>query len=451
MLRSTRPGALWLVCALAALAMPGCLAAQEVKTGGAAVAEPAAEAGKPVVECEVLTVLELLPEGLHRLDAILYDVRSGSLEQFVLEPPPGLEEEIMEAYTDEISGMAVAADQRLAMPRKLPLQGAGHLLLVSTPAPLPAGGISLDPVKPEAEVRARYLALSSLLPADVRLLPEASGTRVSVSDLPAAFSEALTFIDRTVVWRLPADGEGARLAVAPLPYVPAREIVIQRRDTIVLMDSHGTLLFFDRFLFRSRIPAVLEMALPAGGKLLAARVNDVPVREPQERAGAVLVQLAWDTSGVVEVVSVQERERLRSDHTDLTLDLPQVTAPVLAHRLRWLVPGNASYRVRRGDLQAVLPSTAAFSKKFDFEVPRSHAHFIGPGYISDGNARLLVKVTDTQGIPEFQKEIDQLMERLHGVETPFLMSIPADGKVLAFTGVLPPARVTVELDVRAEK
>jgi hypothetical protein len=31
------------------------------------------------------------------------------------------------------------------------------------------------------------------------------------------------------------------------------------------------------------------------------------------------------------------------------------------------------------------------------------------------------------------------------------MSIPDNGKVLAFSGVLPPPEVTVELDVRAKK
>ncbi|HBL28259.1 MAG TPA: hypothetical protein DD490_15600, partial [Acidobacteria bacterium] len=74
-------------------------------------------------------------------------------------------------------------------------------------------GLPLAAVQPEPEVRSRYLAISSAVAADVRPIPEASWSRVDLSDLPAALSEALTALDLAAAWRLAGDGAGARLAV----------------------------------------------------------------------------------------------------------------------------------------------------------------------------------------------------------------------------------------------
>ena len=178
-----------------------------------------AEAEKLLAQSVVLTILQLRPEGLRRHDVVLYEVRRGGLARFTVELPPGLE--IEQAGTDEGTVVPVVETGRLTVHRERQLQGVGYLVLSSTPpvAGRPTG-LSLEAVRPEPEVRSRYLALSSAVAADVRPLPEASWTRVDTSDLPAVLSEALTALDLTAAWRLAADGAGARLAVAPLPAAP---------------------------------------------------------------------------------------------------------------------------------------------------------------------------------------------------------------------------------------
>ncbi len=313
-----------------------------------------AEAEKLLAQSVVLTILQLRPEGLRRHDVVLYEVRRGGLSRFTVELPPGLE--IEQAGTDEGTVVPVVETGRLTVHRQRQLQGVGYLVLSSTPASITGDGddgISLEAVRPEPEVRSRYVALSSAVAADVRPLPEGSWARVDTSDLPAVLSEALAALDLTAAWRLAKDGQGARLAVAPLPVAPARETTIRRRDTTTLLTVDGTLLFLDRFVVdsQSRAGAALDVALPAGGKLWSAKVDEQPVR-PLERGGMVSVPLGFSggTRAEVEVVSVLEKA-LPPGRSQLALDLPQVTAPVLLHRLRLLLPEAASYRVRRGDLR----------------------------------------------------------------------------------------------------
>ena len=50
----------------------------------------------------------------------------------------------------------------------------------------------------------------------------------------------------------------------------------------------------------------------------------------------------------------------------------------------------------------------------------------------------------------FRKEVEGLQQGLVGGVKPLPVSIPESGKALAFSGVLPPSRVTVELDVKAK-
>ncbi len=50
----------------------------------------------------------------------------------------------------------------------------------------------------------------------------------------------------------------------------------------------------------------------------------------------------------------------------------------------------------------------------------------------------------------FREEVAGLQQGLVGGVKPLPVSIPESGKALAFSGVLPPSRVTVELDVKAK-
>ncbi len=450
-----------------------------------------AEADKLLAQSVVLTILQLRPEGLKRHDVVLYEVRRGGLGRYTVELPPGLE--IDQAGTDEGTVVPVVEAGRLTVHRRRQLQGVGYLVLSSTSPTLPIDGLSLEVVKPETDlslspwgegrgeglgikVRARYLAISSAVAADVRPLPEGSWTRVDMSDLPAALSAALTALDLTAAWRLGADAAGARLAVAPLPSAPLRDAVIRRRDTTALMTVDGTLLFRDRFLVdsRSRAGAALDVVLPAGGTLWSARVDGQAVR-PLVRGGTVSVPLGFNSGAraVVEVVSVQERA-LPPGRSQLALDLPQVTAPVLVHRLRVLLPENASYRFRSGDLR-LAPIETWTAANFN-NVPASRDPWAllqsTPGILTDrinvgGNetgqtaadpeifAIDGVVITDMVAVSQantalFREEVAGLQQGLVGGVKPLPVSIPESGKALAFSGVLPPSRVTVELDVKAK-
>jgi Carboxypeptidase regulatory-like domain len=537
-----------------------------------------AEAEKLLAESVVLTILQLRPDGLRRHDVVLYEVRRGGLGHFTVELPPGLE--IDQAGTDEGTVVPVVETGRLTVHRQRQLQGAGYLVLTSTPASLPADGIPLDAVRPDTEIRSRYLALSSAVAADVRPLPEGSWTRVDTSDLPAVLSEALTALDLTAAWRLAKDGQGARLAVTALPAAPTFEATIRRRDTTTLLTVDGTLLFRDFFVVdaRSRSGAALDVVLPPGGKLWSVKVDDQPVR-PLERGDAISVPLGFNGGmrAEVEVVSVVEKA-LPAGRSQLDLTLPQVTVPVLLHRLRVLLPEDASYRVRRGDLRyapvvvrkpardpwSVLQKTPGVQTdriNVGGNESGQQSQYVGPGSLTGGYANLYATVLDDQGEPLpgatlllqtergaavqvsdargnarflgladgayslnvnlegfasieypnvaltngrntvlevtlsaavedvitttaespllderrittgatvtqtelqniptakdstalFRQEVEGLQQGLVGGVKPLPVSIPETGKALAFSGVLPPSRITLELEVKGKK
>lgn len=436
-----------------------------------------AEAEKLLAQSVVLTILQLRPEGLRRHDVVLYEVRRGSLGRFTVELPPGLE--VDQAGTDEGTVVPPVVDSgRLTVHRQRNLQGVGYLVLTSTP-PMQslAAGVPLVAVTPEAEVRARYLAISSSVAADVAPLPAASWARVDLSDLPAVLSEALAALDLSAAWRLAGDGAEARLAVAPLPLAPALDATIRLRDTTTLMTVDGTLLFRDRFTIdlRSRAGAALDLVLPAGATLWSAKVDEQPVR-PLERGGTVSVPLGFDggAAAVVEVVSVLERA-IPAGRSQLTLDLPQVSVPVLDHRLRLLLPEGARYRFRRGDLRPAIEQVAREERSQGFSLGLAKKKASSPppamepapapqdmevdGVTITAESPLLdQRRTDTGATALFEsveemyvQEIRGLQQGLTGGVKPLPVSIPESGKLLLLSGVLPPRKIGVELEVKAKR
>jgi len=314
-----------------------------------------AEADKLIAQTVVLTLFQLRPEGPRRHDVILYELSRGSLGRFTVALPPGLEVE--QAGTDEGAVVPVVENGSLTIHRQHQLQGTGYLVLTSTPAAAAlTQGVPLAAVKPEYDVRARYLALSSAVAADARPLPEKAWSRVDLSDLPPSLSEALAALDLTAAWRLsgtPAEAEGARLAVTALPAAPSLDATVTLRETTTLMTVDGTLLHRDRFTLesRSRAGASLDLTLPAGAKLWSAKVDDQPVR-PLEHGGIVSVPLGFDSGAraVVEIVAVLDRA-IPPGRSQLALDLPQVHIPVLDHRWKVLLPEGPRYRFNHGDLR----------------------------------------------------------------------------------------------------
>lgn len=319
-----------------------------------------ADSERLLAQAVVLTLFQLRPEGPRRHDVVLYEVSRGSLPGFTVDLPPGVEVE--QAGTDEGAAVPTLESGRLTVHRHRQLKGTGYLVLTSTPAAgMMSEGAALVPALPSGiEVRARYLAVASSVAAEVRPQPEAAWSRVDLEDLPPSLSEALAVIDLAAAWRLAGPArEGMRLAVQTLAPAPSLDEPVRQRDTTTLLTVDGTLLHRDRFTLGpvtrpgavSAVSAVLEIALPAGSTLWSARVGEQPVR-PLERGGKISVPLGFasGTETEVEVVSVQERA-IPAGRSELGLELPQVTVPVLEHRWRVLLPEGNRYRFRSGDLR----------------------------------------------------------------------------------------------------
>jgi hypothetical protein len=440
-----------------------------------------AEAEQLLAQTVVLTLFQLRPEGARRHDVVLYEVSRGSLGRFNVALPPGLEVE--QAGTDEGAVVPVVENGSLTIHRQRRLQGTGYLVLTSTPA---AQSTALDMVRPDLDVRARYLAVSSAVAGEARPLPETAWSRVDLTDLPPSLSEALSALDLTAAWRLSGkDLAGARLAVTTLPSAPSLDATVLRRDTTTLMTVDGTLLHRDRFTLesQSRAGAALDLILPAGATLWSAKVDELPVR-PLEHGGTVSVPLGFESGAkaVVEVVAVLERA-IPSGRSQLALELPQVRIPVLDHRWKLLLPEGPRYRFQRGDLQPAveergpsqilsnlpndLPLNAEDVITVTAETPMLDERKTGntqtfrneplPSYnFGRKKDKKEEKRRDgdraaAQSNDLFAQEAQGLQQGLVGGVKPLPLSIPESGKVLLLTGVLPPARVAVELEVKAKR
>ena len=318
------------------------------------------DAEKLLAQSLVLTLVQLRPDGPRRHDVVLYEVSRGGLGSFTVDLPPGLAVETV--GTDEGEVVPAIESRRLTVQRRQQLRGVGYLVLTSTPAALDGGAeLALDPVVPPwlpEAVRARYVALSSSVAADVQPAPR--GVLVADRSRRSAADPARGPRRRRPLGGLAAGGrvgrQDLRMAVSPLPAAPSLPAVASLRETTTLITLDGTLLHRDRITLRpAAIGTALDLTLAAGATLWSARVDDVAVRPLERGGGTISVPLGFDTGkdAVVEVVSVQTKA-IPTGRSELALDLPRVAIPVQEHRWRLLLPDGASYRFRSGDLRPVV-------------------------------------------------------------------------------------------------
>ncbi len=450
------------------------------------------EAEKLLAQSVVLTLVQLLPDGPRRHDVVLYEISRGGLGSFTVDLPPGLAVE--QAGTDEGTVIPVVESRRLTINRHNQLRGTGYLVLTSTPAP--GAEVSLEPVVPvlpETEVRARYLALASAVAADARPLPQASWSRVDLDDLPPVLREALSSIDLAAAWRLGATADGSKMAVALLPLAPSLPLLVERRETTTLLTVDGTLLHRDRLTLRPTggLGAVLDVVLPATANLWSAKVDKVPVRPLVRGNGTISIPLGYETGKepVVEIVSVLEKA-IPAGRSELSLTLPRIAVPVQAHTWRVLLPDGPKYRFRSGELRpaAVRVSPRSLEARDPWSLLQAtpgvltdrinvggneagqQSTYVGPPgsplvdqrRVSTGatvSAEELKKIptkkdeADQEGKQKalFAKEAQGLQQGLVGGVKPLSIAIPESGKVLYLTGVLPPAKVGVELEVKGKR
>jgi hypothetical protein len=314
------------------------------------------DAEKLIAQSLVLTLVQIRPDGPRRHDVVIYQVSRGGLGSFTVDLPPGLVVETV--GTDEGEVVPGIESRRLTVQRRQQLRGVGYLVLTSTPAP--GTELALDPVLPQGlpgPVRARYVALSSSVAANVSPLPAASWARIDLDDLPPTLQASLGGVDLAAAWRLEGSSTASlRMSVAPLPSASSLPAVASLRETTTLITLDGTLLHRDRITLRpAAIGTALDLTLGAGSTLWSARVDDLPVRPLERGGGTISVPLGFDTGkdAVVEVVSVLSAA-IPKGRPYLALSLPRVAVPVLEHRWRLLLPDGARYRFRSGDLRPVV-------------------------------------------------------------------------------------------------
>jgi Carboxypeptidase regulatory-like domain len=301
---------------------------------------------------DVVTLLQLRPEGLRRHDVVLYEVTRGGLADLVVDLPPGLEVE--RAGTDEGEVQPVVEGNRLVVHRRRRLQGSGFLVLTSRPA-VTAGLLPLGLITPEPPPRARFLAAAASVPGSVEPQPAASWARVDLGDLPRTLGDTLAQLDVIAAWRYEersAAGPSPPPAVQVItaPQAAALETVVRRRLTTTLLTVDGTLLHLDRFEL-AQAGEALALTLPAGATLWSAAVDGQPVR-PLATGAGLAVPLGAGGARLVEVVAVLDKV-VAKGRSQLAFELAQVRVPVLEHRWRLLLPENARYRFRAADLRPV--------------------------------------------------------------------------------------------------
>ena len=364
------------------------------------------EAEKLLAQSVVLTLVQLGPEGPRRHDVVLYEVSRGGIASFTVDLPTGLAVE--KAGTDEGDVVPVVESRRLTVHRRAQLRGTGYLVLTSTPSP--GASLSMEPVTPETEVRARYLALSSSIAADVRPLPETSWARVDLDDLPPLFRDALSSLDLAAAWRLTGALAGLAMAVSPLPPAPSLPSVVRLRETTTLLTVDGTLLHRDRLTLRPTggLGAAIDLVLPASATLWSAKVDDLPVRPLIRGNGTISIPLGFESGkeSVVEVVAVLEKA-IPKGRSELALGLPRVAAPVQEHRWRLLLPDGNRYRFRGGDLRPVALRVSGIpaarepwsilmdSVNVGGNEKGQQSVYKGPG----GSSNLVGRIVDDQGSP----------------------------------------------------
>jgi hypothetical protein len=343
------------------------------------------EAAALLAQDDVVTLLQLRPEGLRRHDVVLYEVTRGGLDDLVVDLPPGFEVE--RAGTDEGEMQPVVEGNRLVVHRRRRLQGSGFLVLTTRPA-VTAGLLPLGLITPQPPPRARFLAAAATVPGSMEPQPAGSWTRVDLGDLPRTLGDTLAQLDVTAAWRHGEQSAGGTspadtVRVITAPQAAALETVVRRRLTTTLLTVDGTLLHLDRFEL-AQAGEALYLTLPAGATLWSASADGQPVRPLVVGAfkdGAVkgdavkggagtgdavkgdagtslAVPLGAGGARLVEVAAVVGKV-IAKGRSQLAFELARVQAPVLEHRWRLLLPENARYRFRAADLRPVPEPAAA--------------------------------------------------------------------------------------------
>ncbi len=351
------------------------------------------EQERALARAVTVTIVQLTPDGARRHDAVLYEVSRGALATLTVDLPAGL---VVERLASDEGELPAEIDgHRVVVQRTQRLTGVGHLVLSS--AFVRGASVPLEPVVPDVEVRARYLAWAPGVAAEATPEPKDAWTRVDIADLPDAIRSAADGIRLSAAWLAAGVLVRPSLTLAVLPTAPERQSVVRRRATTTLLTKDGTVLHRDVFTV-ARAGSALELRMPGDATLWSASVNGLAVR-PLPRDGSTLVPLPLGAQegATVDVVVVQERA-VPSGRSRVSLAPPEVVAPVLEHDWRLLLPEAGSYRYVSGTLrpapEPAQPLAFGGAPPVARAAPRPTIAVSEAGSTSAGTGALSGKVTD---------------------------------------------------------
>jgi hypothetical protein len=336
-----------------------------------------AETPKAIANAVVVTILNVGRDGLRRHDVALYEVVRGEVASHSIALPASVEAE--RVVTEEGESTPWVDGRTLRVERAKKLTGTGFLAIASSPELTPK--VPLEPIGVDAQVRARYLAVGSDIAARFEPAPAESWMRVDVTDLPAAVRDAARSLGLVAAWRLRSVDAPGEIAISALPAPKQLSGLIRERRTLTLLTVEGTLVHRDLMSYEGRDEAV-EVVVPPGATIWSTQVNNIPVR-PLERSGRTVIPVGVASGPLaqVEVVVVQQ-SAVPAGRSTLSLTLPEIATPVLAHEWRLMLPERNRYRYVSGDLRrSVALSPGAMASD---EAPRDRGTAISTRGVETG-------------------------------------------------------------------
>jgi hypothetical protein len=472
------------------------------------------DAEKLLAQSVVLTLVQLRPDGPRRHDVVIYEVSRGGLGNLTVDLPPGLTVEAAGTDEGEvvpaIEGRRLTVQRRQQLRgvgylvlTSTPASGAE----LSLDPVVPEGTVRARYVALASSVAAdaHPLPEASWSRVDLDDLPPTLREALGGVDLAAAWRLTGTAASAASA----AAPAGLRMAVTSLPAAPSLPALASYRETTTLITLDGTLLHRDRIVLRpAAIGTALDLTLPAGATLWSARVDGEAVRPLERGGGRISVPLGFDTGkdARVEIVSVQEKA-IPKGRSELALDVARLAIPVQQHRWRLLLPDGAQYRFVAGDLKPAKPavtfrggsprverddgriSTGATVSQSELDkIPTTRdpwavlqstpgvltdninvggnesgqqAGYAGPGAKavnapkpapSPASAQVYVDLAAlAEPVYHDFDAFEELKQGLVGGVKPLPVAIPETGKLLLLTGVLPPEKIGVEIEVKGNK
>lgn len=273
--------------------------------------------------------------GLIRLDARLtFSILQGKIERFDLRLPP--DTTLLDVSGDVVREHRVirnAGGSAVAVSLSRPVTGT-FAVRVQAERTLDGGESALVPELSILDVEREWGHVGVTATTNIEVDPTGTKglTRIDVKELPA---EVWQVAQHPVLLSYKYFGHPyeLRLAVRRHDDLPVLESTIDSAFVTTFATGDGKLLHSALLQTKNTHKQFLKARLPAGSRVLAAFVSDLPVRPATNEGGEVLVPLEKSVAGdtdqkpfPVEIVYLEEGRSLagfgRSEHRALSVDIP---------------------------------------------------------------------------------------------------------------------------------